>query len=403
MSDDKPKGRLGELVELAKNTAKKNVDKGAEQSNDEPKRQATPESGQPKNTRSTPVEDGPLELSPDREDPIGIEPQEDGDEPKKLKTNPFAEMSFAKRMIVVGVAAIIVVGFFNTKTTTKDFDPSQPPKMSAQERQASDDLDGFESIPQGDVSKDPNAIDVRVGADNNTSDKVHASEDPADPTAPPVDMAVAEDAMPEASQTLGAPVPLNDAVIQSPPSEPSSPAPIPSSNNVITFDDQPSQPSFGNSGSENVTAPDEDLFGSPAELSMTGSGENISVSKGSELVTLRNKVGDMAQSLSSIESKVEKSNSNNQALRRQIENLMRELEAKSELAAAIGNRPEITDLVIFNSARNCSSCVPHAVFRWNGTEQEVGDGLSWNGFNIAIRGDQLTLTRNDDQFHYWYR
>lgn len=148
-------------------------------------------------------------------------------------------------------------------------------------------------------------------------------------------------------------------------------------------------------------SPGGSRFGSAASTASVASGEIADINM--RLQKLNSVVSSLSQSVVSIENDVANSTQDDRALRREIQALMSAFKERDQKVRSFEDRPELSDLVIFRAAANCSSCVPHALFHWNGSEVEVGDGLQWQGFSVAIRGDRLSLIKGDDEFHYWYR
>lgn len=318
-------------------------------------------------------------------DPFEVQGEAAADEGAKPKG--IAGLSMGKKLILLGVAGVGVFGFQQMKSPTEL--PATPPAQqveytaeqgTTQQSPSEAETDVFTQLKQM-PQRNENIIDV-TGRDV-----------PAELTAAGESLSSTDD------------LPMNEdlAFDLSPPGE-SLPAPAAAASPAFASQPgaSPDLQTTGDSSMSEFTDPSaEDLMA--AQESMTTSGAALSEADRENIVTVRNQVEDLSQSVTSIEERVLESLSSNRELTRQVSQLMSELRRKNSELASFEGRPNITDLVIFTAASNCSECVPHAVFSWNQQQHEVGDGLRWNDFDASITGDRLTLAKDGEYFHYWYR
>lgn len=363
----------------------------------------------------------PATLNEDRDD-LELDADRDSDDKQE---NFLGRMTMLQRLILVGV--VMAVGFVGYNSMTgagsdlaylnqaesgqtqeaRTGDIRQEPSGAA--LQATDDTqnDGLEPIAQGAVAADSNAIDLTPGS-TVTDAQSAFSLDPIESEIQSADSA--------SRQSVS-----EDGVIEDPSSELMATPDFGSGN-----DSRLSGGDSDGSVTDSDLGDDGDIASGPATDQMSfeggvvpaparqdgdfGSLDGSSTVTPAEVEDIRDKlkslnsvVSSLSQSVSSIENEISDSSRGDEALRKEVRALMSELKVRDQKVRSLIDRPELSDLVIFRAAANCSACVPHALFNWNGADVEVGDGLQWQGFSVAIRGDRLSLIKGDDEYHYWYR
>lgn len=350
----------------------------------------------------------PPTLAPEGDD-LELESETDDDGKRE---NFLGRMTMAQRVILVGAlgaAAFVGHRVINGPGADLPYLAEGEPRQaqhtaSTPERQRDEvpESDGFEPIAQGTVTPDSNAIDLSP----ESSDANVENAFTLDPIAPVFESSEAN--VSEISQG------------------PENPQVTGTSSFSSTMNNTPSGTDFDGAVSEsdlakanvivsNRSSGGMTLDGEPtAPPSLSGgdldsSGGNPSAATAemedikARLLNLNSVVSSLSQSIVSIENEISNSAQDDRALREEVRILMSELKDRNQIVHSLKSRPELSGLVIFRAAANCSTCVPHALFNWNGKEVEVGDGLQWRGFSVAIRGDRLSLIKGDDAFHYWYR
>lgn len=338
------------------------------------------------------------------------------------KENFLGRMTMMQRAILVAVVVgAVFIGHRTINDAGADMgylgqdEPTQTQPGSTQREQeaaanqesATTPSDGFEPIAQGNIAPDNNAIDLTPGSSVNDADNAF-SLDPIEPELTSAD-ASAGKADADKSSLEG----TNPEVTGAPD--------FGSAN-----DDSSRGGNFDGAVSGSDLGEDDVMVSNQPLGQMTLDGEFIPApsrrggdfgSRSSapsvapteikdikaKLQSLNSVVSSLSQSVVSIENEVSNSTQDDAALRKEIRTLMSELKVRDQKVRSLTDRPELSDLVIFRAAANCSSCVPHALFSWDGDEVEVGDGLQWQGFDVAIRGDRLSLIKGADEYHYWYR
>lgn len=366
-------------------------------------------------------QDTPPTLSQEHDD---LELEAEADEGGK-KENFLGRMTMVQRVILVAVVGAVafvghrtINGGGSDLTYLAEGEPAQsqqaspastPPEPAASpnpERSGSSE-DGFEPIAQGNVAPDSNAIDLTPGSSEAEAENAFSLD--------PIDSGFdSGEASPADSDSGESSLGRADAEVAGTENSPSGDS---QESANAQFDGSVSESGLaGDSAAASGEAlgqmtldgefieppsPSGTGFGSAASAPSLASGEIEDIK--TRLRELNSVVSSLSQSVVSIENDVSSSAQDDRALRREIQALMSALKERDQKVRSLEDRPELSDLVIFRAAANCSSCVPHALFRWNGNEVEVGDGLQWQGYSVAIRGDRLSLIKGDDEFHYWYR
>lgn len=389
MSEDKNKpteGKLGKLISMARDS--KNKAQSPEKPNQSHADDLELDLTDPTKGQETPPElHDPLE----REDPLELDAE---GESKESSRNPLRNLTLGQRIMLIGVLGIIFVGgkniFSGDTPSMAELNQGLPQEQSKGPRETSEDVtdsNGLQPIDQGMVAPDANAVNVLPDsefASVEESDELVSLTPPEGPDAPDAEQ-IANPTSPDKMLLSASDDPLSGQI--------------------------ESTGDFSTEGDDLDSSTSEGTFdeyfasGDMAEPSPppTDAPQAASASISNEIVTLRNEIEELSHFVSSIESGIQSSSRSNEELADQVATLMAELKQRDRQLDDLADRPEVTDLVIFTAAANCSTCVPHALFRWNGKEHEVGDGLSWNGFQVAIRGDRMSLVKDQDQFHYWYR
>lgn len=301
-----------------------------------------------------------------------------------------SRLNMKQRVLLAGVIVIVFVGAQKTLSNKKSLDylDQSPTDVASATAESPNELsseplmdDGFEPIDQGEIAPDTNTVNLTIDPGENNaaasnafgSDPFGDVDDPIgtldDPQTPPADTSVQEG---------------------------------------VTDQPDPS-PVFEDAG-ETFSTPaiDEGPLNEDASLPPQDFVESRQPSTEirqvqSEIAKLNSEVSAISQSVVSIRQEMSSSSATNRELLTQVSKLMAALKERDAQVRQMKSRPDIDDLVIFRAASNCSTCVPHALFTWNGKDVEVGDGLEWQGYEVAIRGDRMTLRNEQDVYHYWYR
>lgn len=333
-------------------------------------------------------------------------------EEERPKGGFLARMSMVQRVILFCLIAVVIIGLQRTMTGRDDIAYlDQDPEGGSSQESAPDPTsdmasmddpippapssDGFEPIDQGSVSPDTNAIDLTIDPDQAEENNAF-SEDAMEPETGPASQDLAQQ---DATEAPGS----------------DSPETAGFSGGMGGMESVGDPDSFGSDGLSAVSfdeaapqTPDE-IGTDPGGFGPAPDNESLPISDDefSELqkkvASLNSEFDSLSQSVASIRGEVSKSAATNKQLASEVSNLMDAFEDQEQRIRDLDDRPTISDLVIFRAANNCNTCVPHALFIWNDQEVEVGDGLEWHGFNVAIRGDRMSLRKGDDVYHYWYR
>lgn len=403
MSEGGGKNKIASLVNLAKNRKKAESSPETESfDNDERLDLELDDPTRPQQT--------PPELETPYEEPFEIKSEHENEGKKEGFLSRF---TMSQRIILMGVIAVAVFGaqsmtsndrldYLEPESATHDHAASSSAQtkdgLGAQSETAgAPTSDGFEPIDQGNIAPDTNSINL-TGNPEPESAASEFSMDPLDPgsEASGAEVTVSEEEafpVPEETPSFG-----GSDVETSGQNLAQMPENMPGDSMQASFTDE-------NVSSQQEPATDDNFGGfEPEPPTPTAPVDSAAIdSVENKISDLNEKFTSLQQSVRSIKSDVQLTASSNKDLTKSVERLMAELEEREQKLQDLRDRPNITDLVIFRAASSCATCVPHALFNWGGKDIEVGDGLKWQGFDVAIRGDRLTLRKDGEDFHYWYR
>lgn len=349
------------------------------------------------------VEDPTREQStpPELTDQVEHEETLELDEDDERKGNFISRMSLTQRIVLCVVAAIAFIGVQKTLSGKEDLDylndqgqtqpmantnapaGAAPQEIETPSSPASDD--GFEPIDQGSIAPDQNALNLTgnevpsdtLASDAFSMDPIEQAEGPDNSTGESMDSSEGGEATDQDTAST----------------------PEASDRSDESFDLAPD--SFASSDNSEPRGTSSTI--PPQDFSQSGLTDSQIEQIQSDIGNLNSELSALSQSVVSIKEEMSSTASANRELVTQVSQLMEALEKREEQVKQMESRPEIRDLVIFRAASDCRNCVPHAFFTWNGKEIEVGDGLQWQGYEVAIRGDRMTLLNDQDTHHYWYR